>query len=169
MRHCLAVSVSSWSVPGRPDPTDGDRPLTSTSIIQAQAPTPHLYRQGPGQPGPQPLTSIGQSLTSIGQPLTSRVPLTSIGQTPQGQLVHSTFHLGDLTSLESRRSKWLRAVGCSLTCPGAARALLYFLLSGTSLLNGLDPPQTLKNGPGMLLVQFSALTIVSDTDSSHLG
>ena len=27
----------------------------------ARPPIPHFYRQGPGQPGPQPLTSIGQT------------------------------------------------------------------------------------------------------------
>ena len=43
---------------------------------QPGPPTPHFYRQGSGQPGPQPLTFIDRAQAGL---------VTSIGQIPQGQ------------------------------------------------------------------------------------
>ena len=62
--QCLARMVGYRSGPGMWGLTRGDWP-------GQPSPNPSLVLAGPGQPGPQPLTSIGQpspqSLTSIGQ------------------------------------------------------------------------------------------------------
>jgi hypothetical protein len=52
--QALTFIDRAWASPA-PKP-----PLLSTGPWASRPPSPHFHRQGPGQPGPQPLTSIGQ-------------------------------------------------------------------------------------------------------------
>ena len=93
---CILMEEEDWAgVHGKvwPGPARPPNPsLLSTGPRPARpSPIPHFYRQGLGQPGSQPLTSIGKPLTFIDGPWASPAPnpsrllarpLTSISQSP---------------------------------------------------------------------------------------
>ena len=103
-----------------------------------RAPTPPMYVQGPGQPGPQPLTSIGQT------PLFYWLTPTSIGQIPhlsQSRLaqIHSwpKSWIGPAPIWD--KSKALRDK--SSACTGKYRNQIVMASFSASMMSG-DPKNT---------------------------
>ena len=72
--------VGQWFGPCRASPA----PRHLISVNQPSSPTPHFYRQGPGQPEPNPSLLLANPSLLLANPSLLLVrPLTSISQTPR--------------------------------------------------------------------------------------